>query len=258
MMLFLNPLDALIPKIPIFIFCRILGLGHLRGPGVSLGRNLGVPSIEPFFGGGSGRRALSTPTPPQTKTRPPQEVLFPSFSVPLLLFSQGVGTHQHSPNTPTTGLRGRGNGTGRSTGRSGRQNAATQRNMRREERVTVQGPVKEQQPDGMSRGGEHSHIPEHVFPRVWGRTMQPIPLQSPNAYACTPKYQRAHLLSVHGNPSPGLCLIFFPQGGAPPPPFGPPPPRPKWGKTNVLPKTYVLHSGSGQFYISSWVELYMD
>ena len=53
-----------------------------------------------------------------------------------------------------TGLRERGNDTSRSTGRSGRQKAATQRNMRREERVTVQGPVKEQQPDGMShRGG---------------------------------------------------------------------------------------------------------
>ena len=48
----------------------------------------------------------------------------------------------------------RGNDTSRSTGRSGRQKAATRRNMRREERVTVQGPVKEQQPDGMShRGG---------------------------------------------------------------------------------------------------------
>ena len=47
----------------------------------------------------------------------------------------------------------RGNDTSRSTGRSGRQNAATRRNMRRE-RVTVQGPVKKQQPDGMShRGG---------------------------------------------------------------------------------------------------------
>ena len=58
-----------------------------------------------------------------------------------------------SPNTPTTGLRERGNDTSRSTGRSGRQNAATRRNMRREERVTVQGPVKEQQPDGMSHRG---------------------------------------------------------------------------------------------------------
>ena len=60
---------------------------------------------------------------------------------------------QHSPGTPTTGLRERGNDTSRSTGGSGRQNAATQRNMRRDERVTVQGPVKEQQPDGMSHGG---------------------------------------------------------------------------------------------------------
>ena len=42
----------------------------------------------------------------------------------------------------------------RSTGRSGPQKAATRRNMRREERVTVQGPVKEQQPDGMSHRGE--------------------------------------------------------------------------------------------------------
>ena len=67
---------------------------------------------------------------------------------------QGGGHIQHSPNTPTTGLRDRGNDTSRSTGRSGRQNAATRRNMRREERVTVQGPVKKQQPDGVShRGG---------------------------------------------------------------------------------------------------------
>ena len=60
---------------------------------------------------------------------------------------------QHSPNTPTTGLRERGNDTSKSTGCSGRQKAATRRNMRREERVTVQGPVKEQQPDGMSHRG---------------------------------------------------------------------------------------------------------
>ena len=57
-----------------------------------------------------------------------------------------------------TGLRERGNDTSRSTGRSGRQNAATRRNMRRDERVTVQGPVKKQQPDGMShRGGGGRH-----------------------------------------------------------------------------------------------------
>ena len=60
---------------------------------------------------------------------------------------------QHSPNTPTTGLLERGNDTSKSTGRSGRQKVATRRNMRREERVTVQGPVKEQQPEGMSHRG---------------------------------------------------------------------------------------------------------
>ena len=62
-------------------------------------------------------------------------------------------TSSTTPNTPTTGLRERGNDTSKSSGRSGRQKAATRRNMRREERVTVQGPVKEQQPDGMSHGG---------------------------------------------------------------------------------------------------------
>ena len=68
--------------------------------------------------------------------------------------ANGTPCHiQHGPGTPTTGLRERGNDTGKSTGRSGRQKAATRRNVRREERVTVQGPVKKQQPDGMSHGG---------------------------------------------------------------------------------------------------------
>ena len=60
---------------------------------------------------------------------------------------------QHSPGTPTTRLCESGNVTSKSTGRSGRQKAATRRNMRREERVNVQGPVKKQPPDGMSRRG---------------------------------------------------------------------------------------------------------
>ena len=69
---------------------------------------------------------------------------------------------QHSPSTPTTGLRELGNDT-RSTGRSGRQNTATRRNMRRDERVSVQGPVKKLQPDGMSHGG--GVCP--TFRRIW-------------------------------------------------------------------------------------------
>ena len=36
-------------KDPIFIFCRLLGRGHRQGPGVSLGRILGGPSIQRFF-----------------------------------------------------------------------------------------------------------------------------------------------------------------------------------------------------------------
>ena len=75
--------------------------------------------------------------------------------------SQGVGLGGGggSPGTPTTGLRERRNNTSRSTGRSGRQNAATRRNMRREERVTVQGPVKKQRPHRMSQRGGGGGIP---------------------------------------------------------------------------------------------------
>ena len=57
-------------KNPIFISCRLLGLGHLRGPGVSLGRILGVPSIEPFLERGGGGLAIVSPPPPKLKARP--------------------------------------------------------------------------------------------------------------------------------------------------------------------------------------------
>ena len=87
-------------------------------------------------------------------------------------------SNQHSPGTPTTALRERGNNTLRSTGRSSRQNAATRRCTRREQRVTVQGPVKKLQPDGMSHrgwgGGGHIIIhnssagpPSPVVGRRW-------------------------------------------------------------------------------------------
>ena len=79
--------------------------------------------------------------------------------------SNNPHNNQHSPNTPTTGLHERGNDTSRCTGRSSRQKAATRRNMRREERVTVQGPVKKQQPDGMShRGGGGGQWGEGAWP----------------------------------------------------------------------------------------------
>ena len=60
---------------PIFIFCRILGLGHLRGPGVSLNRILGggVVNGALFWGGGSSQRTASTPTRPSPPPVPPQD-----------------------------------------------------------------------------------------------------------------------------------------------------------------------------------------
>ena len=92
--------------------------------------------------------------------------------------SNDPGNNQHILNMPTTGLRERRNDTSKSTGRSGRQNAVTRRNMQREERVTVQGPVKEQQPDGMSHRGCSS-----VGARVWkvfpgGHKWRPAPVAS--------------------------------------------------------------------------------
>ena len=63
----------------------------------------------------------------------------------------GGGTSQYNASAPTTGLRECGNDTGRNTGRSGRQNTAPRRSLRRDERVSAQGPEKKQRPDGMSR-----------------------------------------------------------------------------------------------------------
>ena len=96
----------------------------------------------------------------KTVKRPRQQSAHPQCANYWALLTRKRHTMPHSaqPHTPTTGLRKRGNDTSKSTGRSGRQKAATRRNMRREEQVTVQGPVKEHQPDGMShRGGMLAH-----------------------------------------------------------------------------------------------------
>ena len=45
--------------------------------------------------------------------------------------------------------------------------------MRREERVTVQGPVKKHQPDGMSHRGTHKHS---AHPPVWSPISKPPPM----------------------------------------------------------------------------------
>ena len=88
-------------------------------------------------------------------------------------------TASTTPSVPTTGLRWRGNDTSKSTGRSGRQNAATRRNMRRDDRVTVQGPVKKQRPDGMSHRGAGCRYEGPHAPRTWALTRGRSPLPMP-------------------------------------------------------------------------------
>ena len=78
-MIFLNPLEALISKNPFsfffFFFFAEFGSGSPPGlGGVSLGRIFAVPSIEAFFWGGvSGRRAVSPPAPRSGKPAFPRE-----------------------------------------------------------------------------------------------------------------------------------------------------------------------------------------
>ena len=62
-------------KNPILIFCRILGPGHLRGPGVSLSRNFGGRASIELLGGESSQGAVWTtaqpPLPPPLDLKPP-------------------------------------------------------------------------------------------------------------------------------------------------------------------------------------------
>ena len=78
MMTFLDPLNALIPKIPFSFFCRFFGSASPPRPGVSLGRIWGVPSIEPLLGGArSSQGALLTPPPLPIESPPAQGMLPP-------------------------------------------------------------------------------------------------------------------------------------------------------------------------------------
>ena len=114
---------------------------------------------------------IPKPTLPHAHTALPKPPDFAGENFATFFQNKSCPQH-HSPSPPASrmgsvlavlvlcsgvsGQRGGrpGGGGGKSTDRSGRQNAATRRNMRREERVTVQSPVKEQQPDGMSHGGQ--------------------------------------------------------------------------------------------------------
>ena len=100
----------------------------------------------------------------------------------------------------------RGNDTSKSTGHSGRQNAATRRNMRRGERVTVQGPVNRQQPDGMSHRGGGGHFWAIIF--MWEilhfklAALFTTPHPGPAAKFPAPKFTAAKLTKHEAPPPP--------------------------------------------------------
>ena len=72
MMTFLNPLDALIPKIPFSFFPDfwVWVTSEARGS-VSVGF-WGSCQLSPFGGGSSQGLYRAPPPPPETKTRPPK------------------------------------------------------------------------------------------------------------------------------------------------------------------------------------------
>ena len=110
---------------------------------------------------------------------------------------------QHSPNTPTTGLRERGNDTSKSTGRSGQQKAATRHNMRRGERGTVQGPVKRATTRRNVTRGVGTR-PRYLIVRIWRRLLLILTLWGPE-----------RVLVVSTEPSDDLSCWTTPGVGRP-------------------------------------------
>ena len=76
---------------------------------------------------------------------------------------------QQRAQPPVRQLLGPANDTTRNTGRSGRQNAVTRHRTRREERMTVQGPVKKPQPGGMSQRGRPPPTEQQKPESTWAR-----------------------------------------------------------------------------------------
>ena len=118
-----------------------------------------------YFRGGGGGAPIKIPSTSQHSPDDPSTRQH-SPRVP----TNDPGTNHHTLGAPITGLRSRESETSRNTGRSGRQNMATGRSTRREERVTVQGPVKNQQPDGMSHRGAPIKILGQIFLRAFGQS----------------------------------------------------------------------------------------
>ena len=81
----------------IFISSRILGPGHLRGSGVSLGRIFGGRQLSPFGGGGASQRAVSTPSPRSCKPAHPSPLEQHFCPPPRPLFLNGKASVEGQP-----------------------------------------------------------------------------------------------------------------------------------------------------------------
>ena len=112
MMIFLNPLDSADSKNPIFNFCRILGPGQLRGPGVSPIKIWRGPSIERFGGGWGGlaRRLCRSPPPQGLKAHPPLDCSVVSYRNHICsshgwrrVALASFGVRLHPPSHPSQG-----------------------------------------------------------------------------------------------------------------------------------------------------------
>ena len=82
-MTFLNPLDALIPKIPFSFFPDFWVWVTSKARGVRLGRILGVLSIEPFLGEG-GVRPEGSIDPPPPGNENPASPTGPQYTIELV------------------------------------------------------------------------------------------------------------------------------------------------------------------------------
>ena len=106
------------------------------------GGRQGEGGLSTVLGGGGGA-AKTVERPAHQPPQPPvRQLLGPANAQTAPATSSTAPAHQPlgSANAETTP--------------AGAPAAATRRNMRREERVTVQGPEKKQRPDGMAHGGQ--------------------------------------------------------------------------------------------------------
>ena len=135
----------------------------------------------------------------------------------------------------------------RNTGRSGRQNALTRRSMRRDEQVTVQGPVETPQPDGMSHGAgghavSHSDLRPPFAQVLKNQTVICKRLLEENGTLLLPLAVQGRTVVVNIPPDEALRLHSEKR-------------RSRSGSSVERPPTPVHAAGGGRFVADNWVPL---